>query len=269
MPSATRFLLLAALAAVFGGSDSIEAGSVPITKGSKLALTREDGTVIFDNLAQSVSFTKNKYESTRANFQRAHGYPIPGTPKLDLSRANKRTTTIDLSPQSGAACKSLCMAPCIVKSKLILHCYCSVWSGNITLGKQNFRIDFDTGSAVSNELLYSCTMCLTINRIHRTYGYPLRTAQLQLARPKSGMMTSYQANLPIIQEEHSPSTMSMDQEYLEVYTPTLVSVVELRLLSIESLFTDAASPVHDSHSRQHWSIRHSIVCCDKAGYLTK
>lgn len=126
MPSTTRFLLLAGLATVFNAIDNVEAGAVPITKGSKLALTRDDGTVIFDNLAQSVSFTKNKYESTRANFQRSHGYPIPGTPELDLSRReSKRATTIDLSPQSGAA----------------------LWSGNITLAKQNFRIDFDTGSA--------------------------------------------------------------------------------------------------------------------------
>lgn len=106
MPSSTRFLLLAGLAAVFTSIDSAEAGTVPITKGSKLALTRDDGTVIFDNLAQSVSFTKNKYESTRENFQRSHGFPIPGTPELDLSRRpQKRAATIDLSPQSGAACR--------------------------------------------------------------------------------------------------------------------------------------------------------------------
>jgi len=109
LSSSARFLLLTALAALFGGN-SIEsaeaaAGPVAITKASKLALTRKDGTVIFDNLAQSVTFTKNKYESTRANFQRSHGYPIPGTPKLDLSRVHKRTTEVALSPQSGGACE--------------------------------------------------------------------------------------------------------------------------------------------------------------------
>jgi hypothetical protein len=107
MLSPSRFLLLAALAAFFGSIDSVEAaaGPVAISKASKLALTRKDGTVIFDNLAQSVAFTKNKYESTRANFQRSHGYPIPGTPKLDMSRVHKRTTEVALSPQSGGACE--------------------------------------------------------------------------------------------------------------------------------------------------------------------
>lgn len=126
-PSTIPFLLLAASATLFSGNwiDSVQAGPVAISKASKLALTRQDGTVIFDNLAQSVSFTKNKYEATRANFQRSHGYPIPGTPKLDLSRVQKRTSEIALAPQSGGA----------------------FWSGNITLGKQNFRIDFDTGSS--------------------------------------------------------------------------------------------------------------------------
>lgn len=80
-------------------------GPVAITKASKLALTRDDGTVIFDNLVQSVSFTKYKYESTRANFQRSHGYPIPGTPELELSRMDKRATSIPLAPQSGGACE--------------------------------------------------------------------------------------------------------------------------------------------------------------------
>lgn len=107
MPSTTRFLLVASLAALFGGNsiETVEAGPVAISKASKLALTRSDGTVIFDNLAQSVSFTKNKYETTRANFQRSHGYPIPGTPELDLSREHKRATEIPLAPQSGGACK--------------------------------------------------------------------------------------------------------------------------------------------------------------------
>jgi hypothetical protein len=111
MSSAPRFLLLAALAAFFSGQtivDTVEAGPVAISKGSKLALTRGDGTVIFDNLAQSVAFTKSKYESTRASFQRKNGYPIPGTPELDLSRSpQKRAAPIALTPQSGGACKLL------------------------------------------------------------------------------------------------------------------------------------------------------------------
>lgn len=105
-----------------------------------------------------------------------------------------------------------------------------VWSGNITLGKQNFRIDFDTGSSVSvyvqaSPLAFADVQCHCCHsRSCRISGCPPSTVLPPHAKAKYDITRSYPANLFITQARHSLSTMSMGLEYQVAFTQMSVSL---------------------------------------------
>ena len=139
---ATRLIFGFFLLAAFANADE---QALSLTRKARLALTR-DGVVIRPNLVETIEFTKEKYETTLFNFQKNEGVPYPGTPKLDLSRGprqnSKRDGKLPLKPLSGSARESRLLRDRQQADPVV------VWAGNITVGGQTFRIDFDTGSSV-------------------------------------------------------------------------------------------------------------------------
>ena len=130
-PTLTSSLLtlLCASASLVAASEPL---TIPLEKRNLVPLATEAGVVIKDNLLQTLEFTKQKYHATLVNYQINHdGTPYPGTPKLELSRGpgkkgnGKRDGSVPLRPLSGSA----------------------LWAGDIQVGGQTFRIDFDTGSS--------------------------------------------------------------------------------------------------------------------------
>lgn len=68
-----------------------------------------------------------------------------------------------------------------------------VWTGNVTVGTQQFRVDFDTGSAVSYHLAAVEYPILNYifygNGICRIYGYPTSIARRPLVRQNPDITT--------------------------------------------------------------------------------